>query len=241
MLLVATHVIGAVLLVIPVLGLVLGVRAAVAHPRTALLFSLGCAAVLISWLVTLLNRIGVWRIDGSPENFLEEAFSAVPELVLIVGPIGFACVLAAYLLETRTAEAGSAGAHPKVWVRPWLHVAAALAVFVPMSLFVALMPTGDASPVLVQGTALRVNGTLPTFVFLPDGVGGGIENGSTYPLDNPMWVDSTLQKHIGGRPECLSLPGDLRRRVELALVDVSGDYEAGFGNFRLLLSVRCLG
>nr|WP_198151632.1 hypothetical protein [Kibdelosporangium sp. MJ126-NF4]CEL17440.1 hypothetical protein [Kibdelosporangium sp. MJ126-NF4] len=242
MLMAVADVIGALLLIIPITGLVFGVRRAATRPRTALLFSLGCVVVLVSWLVTLLNRIGAWRTDGASENLLEKAFAVVPELVLIVGPIGVAFVLVAFVLETRAAAAfADAASRPRLWLRPWSHVAAAAAAFVPMSLLVALVPVGDASPTLVRGTAVHVNDTPPTFVFLPDGVVGGIEKGSTYPLDNPMWVDSTLQKHMGGRPECLSLPGDTHRRVELALVDVHGNYDAGFGNLRLLLSVRCLG
>ncbi|SES46860.1 hypothetical protein [Actinokineospora terrae] len=226
-------VVGALLLVIPLVGVWLGIGRIRAGQRAAVLFTVGCAVFAVSWLVFLLTRLGVWRSTGAPENLLAQFAGFLPDLVPATAVIGVGLIVLAHLAAT-----GRPAARPDPdRRRPWLVAGTAGLVVVAMGFVAAAMPARVPDPTLVSGVAVRVDHGRGVFAFARDGGGVAVE----YPLDNPMWVDRTGQKHVGGRPECLTGDGAVSRAVELALVDVRGVPGSGFGNLRLVLSVRCLG
>ncbi|RLK59950.1 hypothetical protein [Actinokineospora cianjurensis] len=225
-------VVGALLLVIPLAGVWLGIGRIRAGQRAAVLFTVGCAVFAASWVVFLLARFGLWRSTGAPENLLEQFVGFLPDLVPATAALGVGLIVLAHLTATGPLAARSDPDRR----RPWLVAGAAAVAVVGMGFVAAALPARVPDPTLVSGVAVRVDHDRGVFGFVRDGGGVAVE----YPLDNPMWVDRTGQKHVGGRPECLTGDGAVSRAVELALVDIRGVPESGFGNLRLVLSVRCL-
>ncbi|MBM7774271.1 hypothetical protein JOD54_004475 [Actinokineospora baliensis] len=227
-------VIGALFLLVPLAGLVYSARRFRTDPRAWAFFAAGCVALIIPWLLSLLEKAGVWHLPLSPTNTFEKTVAALSSTLGVVGPAGAVLLVVAFVLK-QSASPSTAPTPARLWPILTLVAAAAVAVVV----IAIATPVDDATPSLVEGTVAKVDPQLATFVFTRNGLtADGI--GTTYPLDNPMWVDHTGQKHLNSRPECLTTPLAQPARVELALLDIQGNPQAGFGNYRLLLSIRCL-
>ncbi|GAA3010485.1 hypothetical protein [Actinokineospora diospyrosa] len=242
---------GALLLAVPVAALVYGVRKFRTEPRSWTVFCLGCVALIVPWCLALLEKARIVRIGGTPSNVFEKAVNAAMELFSIASPVGVVLLVVAFVMRSRAAapvdeqhpgepaDPGDPAPRKATTVRLWPVLVIGACATVAAAVIGYSIPVDDASPSFVQGTVDRVDDQLSTFVFKRDGLDlSGV--GNTYPLDNPMWVDHTGQKHLNSRPECLTTPLTHPARVELALLDVQGNPDAGFGNYRLLFSVRCL-
>lgn len=231
---------------VPAVGLLLTVLAAQRlGRRRAWLCGTACAILVVTRVVALLGAVGVFSPSSAADSLFGKALRFGLEVLPVLDLVGVALLLVACLGRDRTAPESEVVEHDAssrtsllrrgVTVPAWA-IAAAVVVVSGVAALLAAIPTDDAVPRLVRGTAqLADSADTKSFTFIQDGQG---DSSRVYALNSSVWIDRGGAQRNDGAPACLQR--DAVHKVELAFVDVTGSRSLGTGDFPYLLSVRCL-
>lgn len=234
------------MVLVPAVGLLVTVLAVKRlGRRRAWLCGTACVILVVTRIFALLGAMGVFSPSFAADSLFGKALRYGLEVLPVLDLIGVALLLAACLGRDRTdtesavverdAPARASLLRRVVTVPAWV-IAAAVVVVGGGAALLAAIPTDDAVPRLVQGTAQLVDSTdNKSFTFVQDGQG---DSSRVYALNSSVWIDRGGAQRNDGAPACLQR--DAMHKVELAFVDVTGSRSLGAGDFPYLLSIRCL-